>query len=274
MTTTTAEDFQYLQWFLFDRSAIVLAEEKQYLVESRLLPVVQRSGVDSITDLVRALRRGDRPTETAVIDAMTTNETSWFRDASPFDALRKVVLPDMIANNVTRRRLSIWSAACSTGQELYSVAMLLDAEFAEVASWKLDLLGTDISTSVVERARSGKFSALEINRGLPASNLVRYFTRDGAQFVIADALKSTTRFELFNLAKPWPPMQDHDLILLRNVLIYFDSTTKQRVLKAARSHLRPGGYLFLGTAETTRGLVEGFTAVPVAGTTVYRREEA
>lgn len=273
MTTATAEDFQYLQHFLFERSAIVLAEEKHYLVESRLLPVVQKSGVESITDLVRALRRGDRAIETAVINAMTTNETSWFRDSSPFEALRKVVIPDVIASNVTRRRMSIWSAASSTGQELYSVAMLLDAEFSEVASWKLDLVGTDLSTSVVERARAGKYSALEINRGLPASHLVRYFTREGAAFAIADSIRSRTRFELFNLAKPWPPMQDYDIILLRNVLIYFDVPTKQRVLEAVRSHIRSGGFLMLGTAETTRGLVEGFKAVPAGGTTVYRREE-
>jgi chemotaxis protein methyltransferase CheR len=272
--TTTTEDFRFLQQFLLDRSAIVLAEEKQYLVETRLSPVAQRAGVGGIGDLVRAIRRGDRSVETAVVDAMTTNETSWFRDSAPFEALRKVIVPELIAANVTRRRLSLWSAACSTGQELYSVAMLLDAEFPELASWKLDLLGTDLSTAVVTKAREGRFSALEINRGLPASHMVRYFTRDGAQFVIADHLRARTRFELFNLVKPWPPSADHDVILLRNVLIYFDIPTKQQVLKAARARLRPGGYLLLGTAETTRGLVEGFTAVPAGGTTVFRREEA
>jgi len=274
MTTATAEDFEYLQRFIFERSAIVLAEEKQYLVDTRLLPVVQRTGVDSVADLVKALRRGDRSIETAVVDAMTTNETSWFRDAAPFEALRRLIFPDVIAQNAMRRRMSIWSAACSTGQELYSIAMLLDAEFPELGSWKLDLLGTDLSTSVVERARSGRFSSLEINRGLPASHLVKYFTREGAHFVIADQLRSKTKFELFNLARPWPPMADHDIILMRNVLIYFDIPTKQRVLEAARAHLRPGGFLMLGTAETTRGLVDGFTAVPAGGTTVYRREEA
>jgi chemotaxis protein methyltransferase CheR len=274
VTTATADDFRFLQQFLFDRSAIVLAEEKQYLVESRLLPVVHSTGVASITDIVKALRRGDRSIETAVVDAMTTNETSWFRDAAPFEALRKVILPDLIATNVSRRRLSIWSAACSSGQELYSTAMLLDAEFSELASWHVDLFGTDLSTAVVAKARAGRYSALEINRGLPASHLVRYFKRDGASFVIDDALRSKARFELFNLARPWPPIQDFDVILLRNVLIYFDIPTKQRVLEQARAHLRPGGYLMLGTAETTRGLIDGFTSVTTAGTAVYRREEA
>ena len=272
MTTATAEDFRFLQQFILDRSAIVLADEKQYLVETRLLPIVQRVGAETIGDLVRAIRHGDRELETAVVDAMTTNETSWFRDAAPFEALRKVVLPDVIAANVVRRRLSIWSAACSTGQELYSVTMLLDAEFSEVASWKLDLHGTDLSTSVVDKARSGRFTALEINRGLPASHLVRYFRHEGSYYVIADSLRDKVRFELFNLAKPWPPMQDYDVILLRNVLIYFDVATKTKVLEQARAHLRAGGYLVLGTAESPRGLVEGFQSVPAAGTTVYKKE--
>ncbi|MHB1975217.1 MAG: CheR family methyltransferase, partial [Acidimicrobiales bacterium] len=122
MTTATTEDFHFLQQFLLDRSAIVLSEEKHYLVETRLLPVVQRAGVGSIGELIRAIRRGDRDVEVAVVDAMTTNETSWFRDAAPFEALRKVILPEVIAANVVRRKLSVWSAACSTGQELYSVA--------------------------------------------------------------------------------------------------------------------------------------------------------
>jgi chemotaxis protein methyltransferase CheR len=152
--------------------------------------------------------------------------------------------------------------------------MLLDAEFSDIASWKLDLYGTDLSTSVIERARAGRFSSLEINRGLPATHLVRYFRRDGAHFVISDALRSRVRFDLFNLAKPWPPMQDFDIILLRNVLIYFDEPTKRRVLEAARAHLRPRGYLMMGTAETTRGLVDGFTSVPAGRTTIFRREEA
>ncbi|HVC25810.1 MAG TPA: protein-glutamate O-methyltransferase CheR [Acidimicrobiales bacterium] len=274
MTTATAEDFQYLQGFLLDRSAIVLSEDKQYLVETRLLPVVQRHGVESITDLVRAIRRGDKTVETAVVDAMTTNETSWFRDSAPFDALRNLVLPELVASNVTRRRLAIWSAACSTGQELYSVAMLLDSEFSDLASWHVDLHGTDLSTTVVQRARAGSFTALEINRGLPATLLVRYFRREGAQFVIADSIRARVRFELFNLARPWPPMQDYDVILLRNVLIYFDVETKRNVLERVRGRLRPGGFLLLGTAETTRGLVDGFRPIPVGATTVFRREES
>ena len=274
MTTATTEDFRFLQQFLLDRSAIVLSEEKHYLVETRLLPVVQRAGVGSIGELVRAIRRGDRDVEVAVVDAMTTNETSWFRDAAPFEALRKIVLPEVIAANVVRRKLSIWSAACSTGQELYSVAMILDAEFSEVASWKLDLHGTDLSTTVVDKARSGHFTALEINRGLPASHLVRYFRHEGGHYVIADALRSRVRFELFNLAKPWPPMQDYDVILLRNVLIYFDVATKAKVLEEAKAHLRPSGYLLLGTAESPRGLVEGFHSMPAGGTTIYRKEGA
>ncbi|MDA8291763.1 MAG: protein-glutamate O-methyltransferase CheR [Actinomycetota bacterium] len=274
MTTATTEDFRFLQGFLHDRSAIVLGEDKQYLVESRLLPVLQRHGAESIADLVRALRRGDAAVETSVVDAMTTNETSWFRDAAPFEALRTYVIPELVASNVTRRRLAVWSAACSTGQELYSVAMLLDSEFSDVASWHLDLHGTDLSTAVVERARAGVFSPLEINRGLPAAHLVRYFNREGARFVISDSLRSRARFQTFNLARPWPQVQDYDIILLRNVLIYFDVDTKRHVLESARAHLRPGGFLLLGTAETPRGLVTGLRPVSVGATTVFRREES
>lgn len=274
MIATTDADFRFLQQFLYERSAIVLGEDKHYLLDSRLPPVLRRVGSESVSDLVRALRRGDPSLETAVVDALTTNETSWFRDGAPFEALRRHVLPELVAENSLRRCLSIWSAAASTGQELYSIAMLLDAEFPEVASWRLDLHGTDLSTEVIERARTGRFSALEINRGLPAAFLVRYFRREGAHYVIADSLRSRVRFEQLNLVKPWPPRQDYDLILLRNVLIYFDEPARRRVLAAVRDHLRPNGYLVLGTAETPRGLVGGLVAVSAAGATFFRLEQA
>lgn len=274
MIATTEADFQYLQQFLYERSSIVLGEDKHYLLDARLPPVLQRAGAESISDLVRALRRGDSSLETAVVDALTTNETSWFRDGAPFEALKTHVLPELVADNSLRRCLAIWSAASSTGQELYSIAMLLDAEFPEVASWRVDLHGTDLSSEVIERARAGRFSALEINRGLPAAYLVRYFQREGAHYLIADSLRSRVRFEQLNLTKPWPPRQDYDLVLLRNVLIYFDEAARRRVLSAVRDHLRPNGYLVLGTAETPRGIVDGLVPVTAAGTTVFRLGEA
>jgi chemotaxis protein methyltransferase CheR len=220
------------------------------------------------------VRRGDRALATAVVDAMTTNETSWFRDSTPFEALRERVLPERIAANRERRQLSIWSAACSTGQEPYSIAMLIEQSFPELATWNVSLLGTDLSSAALERARVGRYSNLEINRGLPAANLLQYFTRDGAQFQIAERLRARVRFQPINLAEPWPIIAAQDVILLRNVLIYFDAPTKQKILANVRAHLRPGGYLLLGAAETTRELVGGFVPVPVARSTVYRLEES
>lgn len=267
--------FVFFQDFVHRRSAIVLSEEKRYLVETRLGPVVRKAGLASLAELVRLLQRGgDRALETAVVDAMTTNETSWFRDSSPYEALRERVLPDRIAANANRRQLAIWSAACSTGQEPYSVAMLIDAFFPELQGWTVDLLATDLSESVLERAREARFTSLEINRGLPAPHLLQYFERDGANFRLTERIRSRVRFQQLNLALAWPAIGAQDVILLRNVLIYFDLETKQRILAAVRSRLRPGGYLLLGAAETTRELVKGLVPVPVARTTVYRLEEA
>ena len=266
--------FAFFRDFVHARSAIVLSDEKRYLVETRLSPVARRAGLAGLDDLVRAMRaRRDPDLETAVLDAMTTNETSFFRDRTPFDALRERVLPDRIAANAPRRRLAIWSAACSTGQEPYSVAMLLDTAFPELGTWQVDVLGTDISTTALARAREGRFSALEVDRGLPAPHLVTYFTRDGADFRLADRLRSRVRFEPINLAQPWPHIARKDVIMLRNVLIYFDAPTRLRILAGIRGRLRPGGYLLLGAAEATRDLVQGFVPVQVAGTTVYKLEE-
>lgn len=266
--------FTFFRDFVRARSAIVLSDEKRYLVEARLSPVARRAGLAGLDDLVRAMRsRTDPSLETAVLDAMTTNETSFFRDRTPFEALREQVIPDRIARNAQRRQLAVWSAACSTGQEPYSLAMLLDASFPELAGWKIDVLATDISVAALAKAREGRFSALEINRGLPASHLLTYFAREGADFRIADRIRSRVRFEQMNLAEPWPFVPSQDVILLRNVLIYFDAPTRQQILAAVRAHLRPGGYLLLGAAETTRELVQGLVSVPAAGTTVYKLEE-
>lgn len=269
------DPFDFFRELVYRRSGIVLSEEKRYLVETRLGPVAQCAGCADLAELMRAVRRRDAKLEAAVVDAMTTNETSWFRDNAPFEALRQKAVPDCLAAAAARRRLAIWSAACSTGQELYTVAMVLDQHFPELGSWSVELLGTDLSTNVLERARQGAFSALEINRGLPAPLLLRYFVRTGANFQIAEELRRRVRFEQVNLTQPWPAtLGAFDIVLLRNVLIYFDLETKRRVLASVRAHLRPGGYLLLGAAETTRELTSGFTPVPVANTTIYRLEEA
>ncbi len=275
MTLTAREEdtFPFFQDYIFAKSAIVLTEEKRYLVETRLAPVVQQANLSCLGDLMRALLRGDRQLETAVVDAMTTNETSWFRDKSPFEALRDHVLAERMTANSGRRALSIWSAACSTGQEPYSVAMILEAHFPELSFWNVEILATDLAAGALARARQGRFSALEINRGLPAAHLLQYFRREGAHFQINDALKRRVLFQQLNLAQTWPVIPPQDVILLRNVLIYFDAPTRQRVLAGVRANLRPGGFLLLGAAETTRELVGGFVPISVAGTTVYQLKE-
>lgn len=272
--TSTATDFAFLRALLYDRAAIALGEDKEYLLEARLRPVARDLGLGSVTELLDQLRRASNQTvERRVVNAMTTNETSWFRDVHPFEALRRHVLPERIAHNAARRHLGIWSAACSSGQELYSVAMLLDGNFPELAGWSLDLVGTDLSSEMVERARLGRFSGLEINRGLPAASLVRYFERDGAGHRVREELRRRCRFDTFNLARPWPPMARFDVILLRNVLIYFDIDTKRRVLDWARRQLAPGGYLMLGSGESPLGLTDGFQPVTAASTIVYQVKE-
>jgi chemotaxis protein methyltransferase CheR len=273
--TVATEDFSFLADMLRSKSAISIGPDKEYLVESRLTPVARSLGLADVTTLIGELRRPfpDPELRKKVIEAMTTNETSFFRDVHPFESLRQDLIPKIIEKNSGVKRLRIWSAASSTGQELYSIAMMLDTHFPELANWDLTLMGTDLSTEVLTKARSGRFSALEVNRGLPAPMLVRYFTREGAEYVIDERLRSRLKFENMNLADPWPPMPIFDIVMCRNVLIYFELEVRRQILERIRRTLAPGGYLFLGSAETTVGLNEEFTPVRSGGTTVYRVEE-
>jgi chemotaxis protein methyltransferase CheR len=269
--TVAVPEFQFLQELLHKRSAIVLSDDKHYLVEARLAPIARDLGLGSAEDVVRELRRtGDRVLQDRLVEAMTTNETSWFRDVHPFNALRDTILPELIERNRPARNLAIWSAASSTGQELYSIGLLLDSHFPEVEFWRLELIGTDLNATVVERAKAGSFSGLEINRGLPAAMIARYFVRDGANFVIHEKIRNKVRFEQLNLAGAWAGLPQFDLILLRNVLIYFDSDTKRRILEAAGRQLAPGGYLALGGAESPTGIVDGFQTLMVGGAAFYQ----
>ncbi|MGN6605565.1 MAG: CheR family methyltransferase [Jatrophihabitans sp.] len=270
----STEDFTFLADFVRDRSAISIGPGKEYLVESRLMPVAREVGLDDLAALVGELRRPfpNPAVKEKVIEAMTTNETSFFRDHSPFDALRTKVVPDVLELKATTRKLRIWSAASSTGQELYSIAMLLDSQFPQLSTWDVTLHGTDLSNEVLAKARSGRFSALEVNRGLPAPLLVKYFKREGADYVISDIIKQKATFERINLAEVWPIMPVFDVVFCRNVLIYFELDVRRQILEKIRKNLTPGGYLFLGSSESTVGLVDGFTAVRVDNTVVYRKE--
>jgi chemotaxis protein methyltransferase CheR len=267
-------EFGYLQQLVRERSAIVVADDKEYLVESRLRPIARELGLRSVEALIeRARLTRERALEDRLVEAMTTNETLWFRDVHPFTVLRHTILPELIGRLSARRRLSVWSAACSTGQELYSVAMLLDEAFPQVLEWDLALHGTDLSSQVVTKARAGVYSTLEISRGLPASMLLRNFSHDGTHYRVRDGIRRLATFRQMNLAGPWPALPTYDVIFLRNVLIYFDVATRRRILELAARHLDPDGYLFIGSSETMMGVTDAFETQAADGATFFRQKQ-
>jgi chemotaxis protein methyltransferase CheR len=269
-----AAEFDYLRTLLRQRSAMVLDEEKTYLVEARLLPLARREGLTSAGALLARLRATPpNGLHQQVVEAMTINETSFFRDVHPFEALRQVVLPEAIRRRAAERRLSLWSAACSTGQEPYSMALLLRESFPHLAGWDVRILATDLSAAALEKARQGRYNQLEVNRGLPAPLLVRYFRRAGLDWQLAEDVRRAVEFRPLNLAGPWPALPPMDVVFLRNVLIYFDTDTKRRILGKVGHLLAPGGVLFLGGAETTLHLDDGFERLPLERCGGYRRKQ-
>jgi len=266
----TQSEFDIVRALIRVEAGIMLEPGKEYLVEARLAPLARREGLASPSELITRLGRIKGPLHTKVVEAMTTNETIFFRDVEPFEVLRKEVLPAMIEARKTSRRLSIWCGASSTGQEPYSIAMTL-LEVPELATWNIDILATDISTDVLARARAGLYSQLEVNRGLPATQLVKHFAKVGLEWQISQKLRSMVRFEYLNLMKPLPPMAP-DIVFLRNVLIYFDTTDKSAILNRVRGAMRQDGFLFLGAAESTRNLDDRFERLPFSKTGCYRIE--
>ena len=270
-----AAEFDFIRRLVLDQSAIVLDADKTYLVESRLLPLARREGLDSIGGLVGRLRGAPfNGLHQEVVEAMTTNETSFFRDFHPFEMLRKGVLPELLARRADERRLNIWCAACSAGQEPYSVGMVLREHFPQLANWNVRILASDISREMVERAREGRYSQLEVNRGLPASLLVKYFQKQGCEWQIQPSIRGMVDFTLFNLAAAWPPLPPMDIILMRNVLIYFSVETKKNILAKIRRQLKPDGFLLLGGAETTFNLDESYQRVQFDRGACYRVQAA
>ncbi|MGE0679666.1 MAG: protein-glutamate O-methyltransferase CheR [Candidatus Binatia bacterium] len=264
-------DFEYITKLVRDRSAIVLEAGKEYLVESRLLPIVRSEGCTSFADLVVRLRS---PSANGllkrVVEAMTTNETSFFRDLHPFEVLKKTLLPELAAKRESERRLNLWCAASSSGQEPYSIALLLREHFPLLANWTVRFMATDLSVEMVERARAGRYSQLEVNRGMPAPLLVKYFQRHGVEWQVKEELRKTVEFRQMNLLDAWAALPEMDVIFMRNVLIYFDVPTKKAILAKVRRLLRPDGYLFLGAAETTLNLDDGFERVQFDKAGCYR----
>lgn len=264
-------DFDFVSTLVRQSSAIVLERDKAYLVESRLLPVARELGAGSVEALVEQLRRAPRgPLRSRVVEAMTTNETSFFRDQHPFHALSATVLPELLEARRTTRTLNIWCAAASSGQEPYSIAMLLDEALATTPGWRVRLLATDISEQMLERTRQGLYSQLEVNRGMPAAQLVRHFRREGAAWRVNDNLRRMVETRFLNLVEDWGAMPPMDVVFLRNVLIYFDVATKRQVLAQVRKVLAPDGYLFLGAAEMTMGVDEAWERVPAGRSSMYR----
>lgn len=268
----TAKTFEYVRQLVLSRSAIVLEPGKEYLVESRLLPLAKVHGFADLDAFVDAMAANSFNTmHRQAVEAMTTNETSFFRDIHPFDALRTSIIPELITRKSASRQLNIWCAAASTGQEPYSLAMLLREHFPVLASWKVTFIATDLSTQVLAKARSGRYGQLEVNRGLPAPLLVKYFTKDGTEWVVKDELRNMIDYRELNLIENWPAMPTLDLVMIRNVLIYFDVPTKKKILGNIRQRMAPHGYLMLGGAETTMGIDEQFERVQIDKGVAYRQ---
>lgn len=271
--TLSASEFAYISNLVRREAAIVLEPGKEYLVEARLTPLARQAGAATVSEFVmRAQQRLDPDTQRRIIDALTTNETSFFRDGEPFAAMKNMVLPEMISNRTTTRQIRLWSAACSTGQEAYTLAMQMEDSLP--GGWTYEIVGTDISTEVLAKAEAGKYSQLEVNRGLPATSLVKHFERVGAHWQVSQKLRRNVSFKKLNLATSFPPMPQFDVIFIRNVLIYFDVATKRAVLNRVRALLKPDGWLFLGSAETTIGIDEQFDRVVTGRTSAYRLRSA
>ncbi|MFK7992244.1 MAG: protein-glutamate O-methyltransferase CheR [Sandaracinaceae bacterium] len=265
-----SSEHNFIRNHVMEASAIVLDATKAYLIDTRLRAVLREHDIPDLTSLVRELRRKPRGAlSQAVVEALTTNETSFFRDLTYYDALRETVIPSLIERRGSARELNVWSAACSTGQEPYSLAMML-ADLPALEDWKLRVHTTDIDRNVLERAKSGEYTQLEVNRGLPAANLLKHFEKTGKNWRVQGRAREMVTFAHLNLAKPWPHMPRMDLVLIRNVLIYFNMETKRDILRRARRVMRPGGYLVLGGAETTINLTEAYERVRHGRAVMYK----
>jgi chemotaxis protein methyltransferase CheR len=269
--TLTPDAIEYVCKTVRDRSAIELDASKSYLIEARLAAVARENGFATITELVQGVRTQRKPElESRLVESLTTNETSFFRDIHPFEAMKKTILPELRTVRAAQRTLNLWSAACSTGQELYSISMHLRENFPDLAAWKLNLLGTDLSDDVLEKARAARFSQIEVNRGLPAPLLLKYFQRDGMHWQLRPELRAMATFKKLNLIESWGPMPTMDVVFLRNVLIYFAPETKKLILQKVRKVMAPHGVLFLGAAETTMNLDSSFERVQIDNAVFYR----
>ncbi|MGH0001608.1 CheR family methyltransferase [Pseudovibrio ascidiaceicola] len=267
-------EYDFLKKFLKSRSGLVLSDEKQYLVESRLMPVARRHSLNGLSELILAISKpGSMSMQNDVVEAMTTNESFFFRDKSPFENFRNVMLPHLLEARKTRRSARIWCAAASTGQEPYSLSMYLKEDKAKIGTFRFEILGTDISTEVLEKARTGIYSQFEVQRGLPIQMLLKYFSQQGELWQMAPEIRAMVQWRKLNLLENFSHLGEFDVVFCRNVLIYFDQQTKIDVLNRIYRQLPDDGFLVLGAAETVVGLTDGFEPYPnLRG--VYRKKQA
>lgn len=269
--SVSRQSFDFVRRLLRDSAGIEIAEDKQYLVNSRLNVVARSYGWNGPDQVVSNLQRSPTPKlKREVIEALTTNETFFFRDNHPFQLVKEDILPELMKNRQSNRRIRIWSAACSTGQEPYSLAILLNETLPASENWSYDILATDIDTGALARAKQGHYRQHEMSRGLPSIYLARYFKRQGAHWEVNPHLKQHIRFEPLNLAAPWPRQGKFDLIFLRNVLIYFSTTTKGEILRRMSNQLSDDGLLILGAGETALGMETGLQRVSKGKSAIYR----
>ena len=263
-------DMAFLAQMVRNRSGIELDEDKNYLIESRLSQLALRRHIDSVNSLIKELRQsphGDLAAE--VIDSMTTNETMFFRDDEPFKVFRSRVLPEIIEKQRAEKSLKIWCAASSTGQEPYSIAMIIREYFPELLDWNLEIRATDISVAALERAREGKYSLMEIGRGMPQDLQLRYFTEVGHEFQLRQDIRKMVSYSELNLCDYWPAMPQFDIVFCRNVLIYFSIDSKRTIFSKIRRVLKPHGFLFLGCGETTINLDDSFERLDASRSGCY-----
>lgn len=264
--------YAYLQHLLLERTGIVLEPGKEYLVEARLHALTQNEGFATVSALLGALQMDERksPLHRRAIEFMLNGETSFFRDHYPFEALRTTLLPELMAARGRTKCLNVWCAATASGQEAYSVAMLLQEQMPSWRDWTVRILATDVSEAILQRAREGVYRQIEVNRGLPASYLVKYFDRVGEEWRVKERVRAMVEFSQMNLIEPWPNLPRPDVILLRNVLLYFSTDARKSILQNVVKILRPGGYLFLGGGETMLAFDRTFESVRIGKAICYR----
>lgn len=257
------EDFDFISQLVRERSGLVLTKDKAYLLESRLMPVARKRGLKGLDELAQDLRRKDAALVQEVVEAMTTNESFFFRDTKPFDLFRDAIMPDVLRARAGQKSLRVWCAAASSGQEPYSLAIILKEMAAKMAGWRTEIVGTDISRDILDKAKKGLYTQFEVQRGLPIQLLLKYFEKKEESWEIKPEIRSMVQYREYNLLDRLGPLGKFDVVFCRNVLIYFDQETKGRVLGEIANLMPPDGVLFLGGAETVLGVTDRFK--PVAG---------